>query len=368
MAEVSQAGEGTDAAVDATVIRSENKASSGTTAGMETAAPLSKRMTAISECLRRKYTKDASQKELDTATTTGAVAWDAAECIGFPTERPKVVEHKDGWVLDTHRRVWKKLFDMILARKKAKARSKDAGVDMNGRVVVVELGSWYGLSVEYFCDRLAEIDAQASNSAAGDTGSASTQVNDSIVYCIDLWLNEHILADDHYNGLDKKDFKPMHKTFLTNLWKHRERCIPLRMPTTLGLRLLHSAGVKPDIIYVDADHHYEPAKADIKLSLELFPDAVICGDDFGHYESVRRAVKECAMEFGKIVTVDDNHCWTYGHVTTNYSKRPYNEGQKKLSFKERMKLRRNANKQKQKQKQKKRKYLDGAGRESKRKK
>ena len=35
------------------------------------------------------------------------------------------------------------------------------------------------------------------------------------------------------------------------------------------------------------------------------------GDDYGHYESVRNAVTECALEFDKHVHVDQNHCWTY---------------------------------------------------------
>jgi hypothetical protein len=84
------------------------------------------------------------------------------------------------------------------------------------------------------------------------------------------------------------------------------------------------------VIYIDADHHYEAAKSDIKKALELFPEAILVGDDYGNYEDVRRAVHECANEFVKtgpvsslgaciphmsslpsLVHVDNNHCWTY---------------------------------------------------------
>lgn len=59
------------------------------------------------------------------------------------------------------------------------------------------------------------------------------------------------------------------------------------------------AGIIPDIIYIDADHHYQAAKNDIMRSLELFPRALLVGDDYGNYEDVRKAVHECANEFMK---------------------------------------------------------------------
>jgi hypothetical protein len=46
-----------------------------------------------------------------------------------------------------------------------------------------------------------------------------------------------------------------------------------------------SEGISPDVIYIDADHHYEPAKEDISTALELFPQATLVGDDYGIYFS-----------------------------------------------------------------------------------
>ena len=87
--------------------------------------------------------------------------------------------------------------------------------------------------------------------------------------------------------------------------------VPLKMETTQGVQVLKDKGIKPQIIYIDADHHYEPCKKDIQACLRAFPDAILVGDDYGHYESVRNAVTECALEFDKHVHVDQNHCWTY---------------------------------------------------------
>ena len=87
--------------------------------------------------------------------------------------------------------------------------------------------------------------------------------------------------------------------------------VPLKMETVAGVKVLKDKGIKPQIIYIDADHHYAPCKADIQACLRAFPDAILVGDDYGHYESVRNAVTECALEFDKHVHVDQNHCWTY---------------------------------------------------------
>ena len=78
--------------------------------------------------------------------------------------------------------------------------------------------------------------------------------------------------------------------------------------------------MKPDVIYIDANHHYEGAKEDISTCLKFFKGAHIAGDDYGNYEDVKRAVHECATDYGQIVYVDATHCWTYtevkGHAIT----------------------------------------------------
>lgn len=60
----------------------------------------------------------------------------------------------------------------------------------------------------------------------------------------------------------------------------RERVIPLRMDTISGMKLTNQHGVSPDIIFIDAGHDYISARADLSNALQLFPDAILCGDDF----------------------------------------------------------------------------------------
>ncbi len=64
---------------------------------------------------------------------------------------------------------------------------------------------------------------------------------------------------------------------------------------------LAKAKLTPDLCYIDADHHYEAAKKDIRNCLTLFPKAIIVGDDY-NYPSVKQAVDEIASEFHLQVT------------------------------------------------------------------
>ena len=200
--------------------------------------------------------------------------------IGWPHQRPREPRHRHGWFLPTHERV----FERVLS-------------DVKDVTVILELGSWYGSSTEWLAERCP----------------------DAAVYAVDLWDDSFILDKqrDHYSTMgDRKleqllDRHPLWDTFLANLYSFRDQVIPLKMETVSGVEVMKKQGIVPQIIYIDADHHYAPCKKDIQACLKAFPDAIIVGDDYGHYESVRNAVTECALEFDKSVHVDQNNCWTY---------------------------------------------------------
>ena len=118
---------------------------------------------------------------------------------------------------------------------------------------------------------------------------------------------------------------PIHQQFLRNTWEVRyprrttlgsasasapSGIVPMRMDSCAALHILKEIGVSPDLIYVDANHHYQPVLDDVSLCVELFPNALIVGDDW-HYEEVQRAVKEVATKHGKELYVHGSHCWTY---------------------------------------------------------
>ena len=55
----------------------------------------------------------------------------------------------------------------------------------------------------------------------------------------------------------------------------------MKMSCEDGIELLAAAGILPDCIYVDASHHYDMVLQDLTMCLKYFPDARICGDDWG---------------------------------------------------------------------------------------
>ncbi|CAM9860575.1 unnamed protein product, partial [Ectocarpus fasciculatus] len=197
-----------------------------------------------------------------------------------PPPPPAPLVH--GWFFESHVNVMKLLLD----------KEKTA--------CIIELGSWLGRSGEYF----------------------ARSAPNAVIFAVDLWDNAVILADKHYcsnpENLAILNVGPLHDRFMSNMWEYKYNVndgkargiVPMHMDAIDGLVLLKSAGVKPDLIYVDASHHYDGVYRDIKKTLELFPDAHIVGDDYD-YPDVRRAVQDCAKENKLEVFESGNKCWTY---------------------------------------------------------
>jgi hypothetical protein len=138
--------------------------------------------------------------------------------------------------------------------------------------LVVELGSWTGRSTRYIAD---------------------------------LAPQARVIAVDHWEGSAEHAQDPelaallprLYDTFLWECWNYRERIIPVRARSVEGLRRVRDAGLRPDLVYIDADHRYEGVVADLTAALEAFPEATIVGDDWD-WESVRTAVETVARERG----------------------------------------------------------------------
>ena len=161
--------------------------------------------------------------------------------------------------------------------------------------MIIELGTWLGKSADYFC-------RNASN---------------AVVFCVDLWDNQVIECDPHYAAVNNKDILrrgSIYDQCLSNLWKHKydgkKGIIPMKMDGCEALQILKGMDVTPDLIYIDASHHYEGVMKDVSMAINLFPSAHIVGDDW-EYPDVQRAVKDCARRFRLSIFVEDNKCWTY---------------------------------------------------------
>lgn len=121
--------------------------------------------------------------------------------------------------------------------------------------VIVEVGSWLGSSTRWF-----------------------VQNSKATVYAIDHWKGsiEHHKENHKY----LKMIPTLYETFIVNCWSVRDRIVPIRLSSQDGLKYIKEQGIEPDFIYIDASHEYNDVLADIMLSFELFPNAIICGDDY----------------------------------------------------------------------------------------
>ncbi len=128
---------------------------------------------------------------------------------------------------------------------------------------------------------------------------------DGEVVCVDTWLGAPIAwtADDAPElkaSLKLAGGYPtLFHTFARNVVDAglQDIITPLPAPSEGGYTVLKHFGVSADLIYIDADHDYAPAKRDFERYLELLsPAGVMIGDDFGCWPGVTQAATEFAEE------------------------------------------------------------------------
>lgn len=176
--------------------------------------------------------------------------------------------------------------------------------------MVIELGSWLGLSTK----KILELAPNA------------------VVVAVDIWSNEYFMTDDHYDK-SSPEFKrilegvDIYDQFLANLAQFKlskkekedgtpsssySGLIPMKMPSAQAMKILHGLMLKPDLIYIDASHHYDYVVEDVTNAIKMFPSAIIVGDDWDNMD-VRRAVQDVASRYHKQVFVSGGTCWTFSH-------------------------------------------------------
>jgi hypothetical protein len=86
---------------------------------------------------------------------------------------------------------------------------------------------------------------------------------------------------------------------MNNVRLYKDRFIPVRRRSPEVLTYLHERGIEPKLIYIDADKKRE----DLDVARKLFPNAVICGDDWLWPDEtgkmvMQEHVKDFAREYG----------------------------------------------------------------------
>jgi hypothetical protein len=172
---------------------------------------------------------------------------------------------------------------------------------------ILELGSWTG---------------------AGSTSFIARQAPDSHIICVDHWSkdwkdftnggtttqdvdeNGNIKAtDEHGNRTDLSHIETLWEVFLQNTWEHQHHLTPVRAKTDEGLEILRKLDIPVELIYIDAAHHFEGVVHDVMKCAEIWPNAILVGDDWT-WESVREGVYHCAKKLDKRIYHLDT-VWTF---------------------------------------------------------
>lgn len=151
--------------------------------------------------------------------------------------------------------------------------------------------------------------------------------DDVVVVAVDPWRDlkrtttHKTLVEKHQLGRRYGDqlFAPegLYDTFVASLWDQRLRVVPIRGTGIEVLPIIHAAGLRPDLIYLDADKKGK----ELPQCAELFPGALIGGDDWiwqdGRSFPIRIPAFETARRQGRVLKhVDqtwliDDRPWTW---------------------------------------------------------
>jgi len=171
----------------------------------------------------------------------------------FPKEKPKEKPDYNGWFRAGN----SAMLRMMLTER------------VN---VILELGSLFGLS----------------------TRNMLNFAPNSIIICIDTWKGNSNWKDCNYF----KD-KDLFNIFLATNWELKDRIIPIKTDSISGMKIVKKFKIKPDLIYIDASHEYKDVKKDVETAKELFPQSLLCGDDYDKLE-----VKKAVDESGNVQMID----------------------------------------------------------------
>lgn len=164
-------------------------------------------------------------------------------------------------------------------------------IEVNPKVIV-EVGSWKGMSALHMAS-----------------------LSKAEIYCVDTWLGgvDHFVNQDRPENDLRRDtwgYPKLYHQFIYNVATslHSARIHPIAQTSLNGARLLGRAGIKADLINIDASHVYQDVYADLEHYAALLSDTgLMFGDDW-NFPGVRLAVTRFAYETGLLVT-QENKGW-----------------------------------------------------------
>jgi hypothetical protein len=196
-----------------------------------------------------------------------------------------------GHIVDTHG--WmSKSFEVVVSRSVSHLKREDP-------LTVVEVGTWKGLSASKMVEVLKK--------------EGFTNFN---VICIDTWLGAPEFwtwgINDPTRGLSLKrvdGYPSVFHTFTKNVkvLGMEDHIAPLPLSSTQAADVLAHYKIRPDLIYIDASHEFNPVTSDISCYYPLLKDGcVMLGDDYSsNWKGVIKAVDTFVAQNKLELTVND---------------------------------------------------------------
>jgi predicted O-methyltransferase YrrM len=187
----------------------------------------------------------------------------------FPAQKPEGTASTLKWFHNQHAII----FDQLLKKKP------------NG--LYMELGTWTG---------------------AGSAAFVAKHFPEMTIICVDTFVGS---AEHLKDKVQKEIADNLWTHFCLNSWEAQNRIYPIKGKSVDGLKRVAEIGLNPDFIYIDAAHDVDSVFADVSTAIQLFPNAVIFGDDYtlpaqrGHigvYNGINRAIENKLIDKAKLKT------------------------------------------------------------------
>lgn len=180
-------------------------------------------------------------------------AWNVLQAdFPWPHQQPSTSFTKEhGWLSENTRKM------LSLAIRKIKIRP----------LIAVELGSWMGRSARFMLRHGVDW-----------------------LICIDHWKMDRdtIKASPDYRDATPEELR---KGFEHQCWGFKNRIVILQQSTTEGLRAVAKYNLTPHFVYIDASHDEENVRQDVFTAEQLFPSAILVGDDW-KFPGIQKVVHE----------------------------------------------------------------------------
>ncbi len=129
--------------------------------------------------------------------------------------------------------------------------------------VFIEVGSWHGKSTAAIVDHLPE---------------------GGVLYCVDTWKGSENEQDTNHASAKQDDGDHAFIEFLNNHFEdvRKGRIIPIRMDSGNAAFLFMEQNVRPDVIFIDAEHTFHAVTEDlVNWENVLANNGIMCGHDYG---------------------------------------------------------------------------------------